>query len=103
MDTVAMRAQMLEIGQGRSKALRDLLANYEEAKRGKVEAELQLSHAVDKIEELTEWKNLNSSRAIWDAVEARAEQAREDDEVSACVCMCERMQVWGFSLRTVHL
>jgi len=52
----------------------------QEAKRGKVEAELQLSHAVEKIEELSEWKAMNSSRAIWEAVEARDHQAREEEE-----------------------
>ena len=65
--------EVLELDRGGSKALRELLADFEDAKRCKVEAELQLSHAVEKIEELSEWKQMNSSRAIWDAVEFRAQ------------------------------
>ena len=65
--------EVLELDRGGSKALRELLSDFEDAKRGKVEAELQLSHAVEKIEELSEWKQMNSSRAIWDAVESRAQ------------------------------
>ena len=95
---------LVDLGQGRSKALRDLLAKYEEAKRGKVEAELQLSHAVEKIEELTEWKQMNSSRAIWDAVEAEQQQARAEEamtmkdmasmlEVGACTYVHKRFRV----------
>ena len=72
--------EVLELGEGGSKAMRSLLANCEEAKRGKAEAELQLLHAVETIEELSEWKAMNSSRAIWDAVEARDQQAHEEEE-----------------------
>ena len=115
---------LVDLGQGRSKALRDLLAKYEEAKRGKVEAELQLSHAVEKIEELTEWKQMNSSRAIWDAVEAEQQQARAEEamtmkdmasmlevgactyvrklfRVGECVCVCVFVFIFLHTYRLV--
>ena len=35
---------------------------------------------MEKIEELSEWKAMNSSRAIWEAVEARDQQAHQEEE-----------------------
>ncbi|EKX45961.1 hypothetical protein GUITHDRAFT_138454 [Guillardia theta CCMP2712] len=69
--------ELEEIGQVQSRVLKETLLECEEIKRMKSETDLQLTHAMEKIEELTEWKQMNNSSVVWQTLDSRRSQSLE--------------------------